>query len=531
MAVAAGFLFLALLAGAAVYFWPTRDGVVRVEINDDNIVVEFTRTGLTVRGAGKQDIHIEPGEHGLKIRYGGVEFATDKFILPGSGMVLLRVERLPGKIQVVTADGKVIGEGILPPPAGVHTATVRLEIADPDVQIAFDRNGPTIRGTDPKRDLTLPPDAHRLKVRRGDVEFETEPFELRKNETVNLRVNRLLGKVLVVTVDGKVIGSKELPAPPAALDRIVPDPAFPLLAGHTEPIWQVRFLSDSRRVASAGWDGKVRVWDVTTGQELRACITNHQDQILSSLAVSADDRLLAAGGSYAGVFLWEQAEKPLRLMPLEAQTTIHALAFTPDRNRLLAGAADGSLYVFHVPTGTRLHRYPVFEKQGISGLRLLPDGNRVVCVTVGKTRAVLWDLAKGQEIRPFPCPEPVEGLALDRDGRTLFLGSSGGKIYLWDVETGQGLGALTGHTSRVKSLFPLPGGRLLTTSEDKTVRLWDVTLGKEIDRHMAESYVVSLADVSPDGRRLVAGAGWRTFLHMERFKDYRLRQFLVPAAR
>jgi len=111
--IAAALGALALLV-AAIYFLQTPKGTVRIEIDDDSIEAVLNKGGAVIRGADKaHDIRVAAGEQGLKIKRGDLEFETDKFILRKGDMVTLKVELLPGKIQVVQGD-KVIGEHALP---------------------------------------------------------------------------------------------------------------------------------------------------------------------------------------------------------------------------------------------------------------------------------------------------------------------------------------------------------------------------------------------------------------------------------
>ena len=52
-------------------------------------------------------------------------------------------------------------------------------------------------------------------------------------------------------------------------------------------------------------------------------------------------------------------------------------------------------------------------------------------------------------------------------------------MRLWDIQTGRELGLLKGHTEVVHDLAFSPDGRLaLTGGADKTVRLWELPVGK-----------------------------------------------------
>ena len=115
--VGMGGSLLALLLGGIVLFWPTPQGLVKIESNDPSVEILFDKTGLAIKGADKELITLRAGEHGIHIKRGDFEFDTNKFVLNKGAMITLNVELLPGSIQV-KADGKVIGSGniYVPPP-------------------------------------------------------------------------------------------------------------------------------------------------------------------------------------------------------------------------------------------------------------------------------------------------------------------------------------------------------------------------------------------------------------------------------
>ena len=87
----------------------------------------------------------------------------------------------------------------------------------------------------------------------------------------------------------------------------------------------------------------------------------------------------------------------------------------------------------------------------------------------------------------------VISVAYSPDGKTLASCSSDGTVKLWDVATGQERASLRGHTDAVLSVAYSPGGKTLASGSrdsktlawegrDHSIKLWDVTSGKQADK-------------------------------------------------
>ncbi len=88
--------------------------------------------------------------------------------------------------------------------------TVRIEINDPAIKIAFDQQGPEITQADQKV-VRLQTGPHKLTVKVGDLEFDTKQFVLKnRTDDVTLKIELLPGKVLV-SMDNTELDSHPLP--------------------------------------------------------------------------------------------------------------------------------------------------------------------------------------------------------------------------------------------------------------------------------------------------------------------------------
>ncbi|KAG2366067.1 WD40-repeat-containing domain protein [Suillus spraguei] len=102
----------------------------------------------------------------------------------------------------------------------------------------------------------------------------------------------------------------------------------------------------------------------------------------------------------------------------------------------------------------------------------------------------------------------VCSVAISLDGN-IMSGSDSKTIRTWDMETGEGLGVrLQGHTDAVCSVAISPdGNHIVSGSRDKIIRLWDAetrkAFGVPLDEH---TDCVRSIVISPDGHHIVSGS-------------------------
>jgi uncharacterized protein (TIGR03067 family) len=200
---------------------------------------------------------------------------------------------------------------------------------------------------------------------------------------------------------------------------------------------------------------------------------------LRCIAISPDGRNLAAGFDDSSVLVWEVAMR--KVTTLEGHKfPVTSVMFTPEGDKLLAGAANGrddggEVKLWDLATERVSKSYP-WDKGSVHAVAISPDG--MTCAAGGKSGIELWDAQTGKR-RPLPPTLPgvtINAIAFSPDGQTVAAGGKTEIVYLWDPLTGNEQGTLKGHTRDIESICFYPDGLTLASgSYDGTVKLWDLS--------------------------------------------------------
>jgi WD40 repeat protein len=164
----------------------------------------------------------------------------------------------------------------------------------------------------------------------------------------------------------------------------------------------VAFSPDGKILATGGTESNPRLWNVDLGKELLE-LAGHQSMI-NAVAFSPDGRALASGSMDQTIRLWDAASgkelfrlkggrdrrpAPTGLLVMPAGV-VHSVAFSPDGILLAAGCEDGSIGLWEVASGTRLHDLEG-HGGGVTSLAFFRNGKRLVSGH-SNTTALVWDV-------------------------------------------------------------------------------------------------------------------------------------------
>jgi len=300
--------------------------------------------------------------------------------------------------------------------------------------------------------------------------------------------------------------------------------------GPPSGVYDAAFSPDGTILATAGSDGRARLWDVATHRQIGTpiiAVSNPSSDSVSGVAFSPDGRILATAGSNGKARLWDVATHRQIGTPITAGGGVDAVAFSPDGTILATAGSDGRARLWDVATqrqiGTPITAVSNPSNTSVSAVAFSPDGT-ILATADSDGIARLWDVATHRQIGTPITAESnstyggVTVVAFSPDGTILATAGSDGTARLWNMATHQQIGApitafslfnnLTGEAVNGVAFSP-DGSILATAGSDGTARLWDVAthqqIGPDITPAGSLSQILGVA-FSPDGS-ILATAG------------------------
>ncbi len=207
---------------------------------------------------------------------------------------------------------------------------------------------------------------------------------------------------------------------------------------------------------------EILILDAKSGAVLHELTGGHQGS-MTAVALSPDGRWALSGDGVGIIVLWDLESSEIVSTTLRHDGLVLALAFSPDGSQAISSAADAGM--------------------------------------------ILWDITSGQALKQYSVVLNAELVTFGPGGQTLYLGLSNGQIQVWDLETGLETDLYASHTNIIWDLELAQDASLaLSSSEDGTVRVWDLTSGADAGRLVWPGYQFGLG-VSPDGTRALTGVG------------------------
>lgn len=298
------------------------------------------------------------------------------------------------------------------------------------------------------------------------------------------------------------------------------------IPGHNYLITDLSVLSDDV-VASAAGDNTIRINNIRTGK-CQHVLIGHKGGVNCIVVVRlGTDGILASGSDDGTIRIWNLLSGSC-IKTIQCKTgKIYCLCLL-DKNKLISGSENDSIQIWNIKTG-KCDQILICPNMGSYKIALISDtwfatsgpldktirfwvkkdqweehqtldSKMVTCMTAAETLVdneytmcifygtfsrmiVQIDTYTGETIQKYKGhTDTVSCLTVVPDHKewSLISGACDHKIKCWNIETGCCMIILSGHKGSVYALTTLPNGLIVSGSADRTIKVWNTSLRKEI---------------------------------------------------
>jgi len=199
----------------------------------------------------------------------------------------------------------------------------------------------------------------------------------------------------------------------------------------------------------------------------------------------------------------------LRVLPLPFAGST-SVDWSADGRRIAVAGSGGAAAVVDAATGDPVRVFPRIDdgprpREGL--VRFLPDGDGVVVACRASSRANL-------HIERLPAPIPLDlangvvervGVSESRSGPVVLVGLYTGEVLVFGARFGEPLRRLHAHEGALRAIKPGPGAFEFTSgATDGSIRVWDVDTGDRVGAAVGAELHVRGIGVDGDARELVS---------------------------
>jgi WD40 repeat protein len=312
-----------------------------------------------------------------------------------------------------------------------------------------------------------------------------------------------------------------------------------VIQGHPLKLTGTDFHPDGKRILTSSNDGKVKIWHLEAEDKT---IVLCRQKFVSSIDISPDGRRAITVSGREAKFWDIKSRKELSNRVVHSGT-IKTASFSPeDGSMVITANDDNTSIIWDARNGTKI-RTLSGHRDSVNFAAFSPDESVAVTASNDQT-AKIWDVKTGKEIRTLEQKDTVLSASFDPESKRLVACVKGqpalvwdwekGKVIfevisgaqdatfspiekdlisinaynknanVWDTKTGEIKFKLVGHLELIRSAYYSPDGkRIVTTSNDDTMKIWDAKTGKELLTMTQDYGRIKFAKFFPSGRSIV----------------------------
>lgn len=304
-------------------------------------------------------------------------------------------------------------------------------------------------------------------------------------------------------------------------------------AGHFADIISLTWSPDSRFITSTSKDLTARIWSIDSEEKDLASMTfaGHKDYVVNSF-FSADQEIIYTISKDGALFQWEYTRRPDEVDEEESedeenidlskyswritkknffytnQAKVKCAIFHPQSNLLIVGFSNGEFRLYELPHFALIQQLSMGQN-AVNTVSINNSGEWLAFGSskLGQLLVYEWQ-SESYILKQQGHFDSMNSLTYSPDGSRVVTSSDDGKIKIWDVVSGFCLATFDDHTSSVTAVqFAKKGQVLFSASLDGTVKAWDLIRYRNFRTFTAaERIQFNCLAVDPSGEVVCAGS-------------------------
>ena len=295
-----------------------------------------------------------------------------------------------------------------------------------------------------------------------------------------------------------------------------------VLLGHTAGVASIASSPDGKIMASASWDGTVKIWDMDSGAMLHD-MNIHKGNV-NSVCFSEDGDSILTASSDGTVKITAIRRNDIKLS-LDQLCKASCAVFSHNGKYIASGDEYGTICIWDGETGD-LYSELTGHHKWVSSVRFSKSGKYLLSTSEDGT-VKIWNIEDESCIRTFEVHSgPVNSAEFCNDEKYVLSAGDDKTIKIWDATNGEVIQTLIGHNDIVTyAEYSSDGKFILSASWDKTIRIWDPKTGSQIKTYKGHTLAVSYAKFSNDSS-FIMSASWDHTIRLYSFKK-RMEEYII----
>lgn len=273
---------------------------------------------------------------------------------------------------------------------------------------------------------------------------------------------------------------------------------------HDGEVLCAKFSPDGKKVVTTAMDETLRIFDAASGRLLYT-FENETGGVFIAASFSPDGKKILASSGTSGAATLLNAESGN--MITNEIPNIHGCPaiFSPDGKKIITIDHDRNINILQAETRALISS---IKDQGadIKMLKMTADGKMIIAIPEEEWEVKLFD-SSGRMIPLVGHSNKLTDASFSNDGKKILTASQDGTVKIWDARTGALLNTLSGYSITLNDAnFSKDGSKIILACSDSTAKLWSQREGKLANEILGAAGNVTVAQYSEDGERILTGS-------------------------